>query len=184
MLCSITFAATAILRAIRHISADFADGEPRKRARTASCHHEDDRYSDIREDEEFWFEDGTIVLLSGQVKFRVYRGVLTEHSPVFVDMLSLPQPALCEDAQYSCPVMQLQDHPETLRHVFRLLMHRKTAWYVAYAILMFSTARLFTVTFSFVAADSSPTFDMVSAYIRIVHKYQMDHFPRSVARLS
>ncbi|RPD58558.1 hypothetical protein L227DRAFT_576943 [Lentinus tigrinus ALCF2SS1-6] len=49
----------------------------------------------------FWPEDGTIILLAGQVKFRVYRGVLTEHSPLFAEMLSLPQPAELHDAQYS-----------------------------------------------------------------------------------
>lgn len=93
------------------------DSEPRKRARTT---HDEDECAEAREDDEFWLEDGTIVLLAGQVKFRVYRGVLTEHSPVFVEMLSLPQPAELQDAQYSCPVIRLHDHPGTLRHVLRL----------------------------------------------------------------
>ncbi|TFK81981.1 hypothetical protein K466DRAFT_666795 [Polyporus arcularius HHB13444] len=125
------------------------DSEPRKRARTS---HDEDECVDAHEDKEFWFDDGTIVLLAGQVKFRVYRGVLTEHSPVFVEMLSLPQPSEAPTSQYSCPVIRLHDNPETLRHVFRLLMPRKIAIFVY----------------------SAPTFDMVSAYIRIAHKYQMD----------
>ncbi|KAI0700387.1 hypothetical protein C8T65DRAFT_709696 [Cerioporus squamosus] len=97
-----------------------------------------------REDEEFWFDDGTIVLVAGNIKFRVYRGILTEHSPFFAETLSLPQPTECQG---------VHDNPESLRHVFRLLMPRKTANF---------------------AAVGSPMFDMVSAYIRIAHKYQME----------
>ncbi|RDX48948.1 hypothetical protein OH76DRAFT_615120 [Lentinus brumalis] len=44
-------------------------------------------------DEELWFEDGTIVLVAGHVEFKVYVRPLIEHSPVFRDMLSLPQRA-------------------------------------------------------------------------------------------
>ncbi|KAI0705966.1 hypothetical protein C8T65DRAFT_740693 [Cerioporus squamosus] len=48
---------------------------------------------DLRKDEEFWMDDGTIILIARGVGFRVYWGVLSSHSPVFAEMFSLPQPA-------------------------------------------------------------------------------------------
>ncbi|TFK81982.1 hypothetical protein K466DRAFT_666796 [Polyporus arcularius HHB13444] len=133
------------------MSTTSPDSQPRKRARTAS--RDEDQCCDPREDEEFWLHDGTVVLLAGQTKFRVYLGVLTEHSSVFVEMMSLPQPVDFQGVQYSCPVIRLHDNPDDLRRVFRLLMPRKT---------------------SNLGCDSAPTFETVSAYIRIAHKYQMD----------
>ena len=37
-------------------------------------------------DEDFWFEDGTVVLVAEGVEFRVYEGLLADHSPVLRDM--------------------------------------------------------------------------------------------------
>lgn len=37
-------------------------------------------------DAEFWFEDGTIVLVARDVEFRVYKSILADHSPVFSNM--------------------------------------------------------------------------------------------------
>ncbi|KAK7020331.1 hypothetical protein R3P38DRAFT_2967546 [Favolaschia claudopus] len=41
---------------------------------------------------ELWFEDGSIVIKAGNSLYRVYRGALSNHSPVFRDMLAFPQP--------------------------------------------------------------------------------------------
>ena len=50
-----------------------------------------------RKSEVFWFEDGDIVLSvtedAVEHHFRVHRPILTIHSPVFRDMLSIPQPS-------------------------------------------------------------------------------------------
>ena len=43
-------------------------------------------------DTEFWFEDGTIILIAQDIEFRVYKGFLASRFPVFSDMLSFPQP--------------------------------------------------------------------------------------------
>ena len=42
---------------------------------------------------EFWFADGSIILLAGDVLFRVHKSFLARHSVVFRDMFSLPQPS-------------------------------------------------------------------------------------------
>ena len=39
--------------------------------------------SQLKKDEEFWFDDGTVILHAGDVEFRVYRGLLESHSTVF-----------------------------------------------------------------------------------------------------
>ena len=81
----------------------------------------------LKKDEEFWFEDGNLLLVARDVQFRVYQGPLVAHSPVFQDMLSLPQPA--EDSVHrerhgdpSCPTVPLIDSPEDLRHFLRVFM--------------------------------------------------------------
>ncbi|KAI0753726.1 hypothetical protein C8Q74DRAFT_1306585 [Fomes fomentarius] len=90
------------------------------------------------QDAEFWFDDGTIILLAQGVAFKVYRGPLVEHSAVFKDMLSFPQPPISRaDAESSsagpsngaqaqeCPQVTLYDSPYDMRHVLRVLMPRK-----------------------------------------------------------
>lgn len=79
-------------------------------------------------DEEFWYDDGNIILIARDVEFRIYRGILAEKSPVFSDMFSLPQPpaaslsAAAAVADGSCPVVHLSDSSEDIRHVLRAFM--------------------------------------------------------------
>ena len=75
-------------------------------------------------DDEFWLEDGNLTLIAGDVEFRVYKGPLMAVSPVFKDMLSLPQPAATQ-VEPACPVIPLPDSPADLRHVLRVLMLTK-----------------------------------------------------------
>ncbi|TBU51802.1 hypothetical protein BD310DRAFT_962923 [Dichomitus squalens] len=76
-------------------------------------------------DYELWYEDGTIILIAHDVEFRVYRGPLAKHSPLFRDMLSIPQPVephlLYQGQGQSpeCPLIHLSDSPEDLRHILR-----------------------------------------------------------------
>ncbi|KAF7331369.1 hypothetical protein MKEN_00014700 [Mycena kentingensis (nom. inval.)] len=48
--------------------------------------------TEIRCVEDLWFDDGDLVLQAGTARYRVYRVVLSLHSPVFKDMLAFPQP--------------------------------------------------------------------------------------------
>ena len=77
------------------------------------------------QDDEFWYEDGTIYLTAGNVAFKAYRGPLVEHSPVFRDMFSLPQPPTTTEPSLPHPVVPLQDSPQDLRHLLRALMPSK-----------------------------------------------------------
>ena len=75
-----------------------------------------------RRDAEFWFEDGTVVLVAGGVEFKVYRGILSDRSPVFEDMFSFPQPP--SSSPFDTPVVHLTDSPQDLRHILRACMLR------------------------------------------------------------
>ncbi|KIY47469.1 hypothetical protein FISHEDRAFT_45129 [Fistulina hepatica ATCC 64428] len=55
---------------------------------------------------EFWFEDGSIVLLVEDVLFRVHRTTLARHSQVFATTFCLPQPA-DEPSFDGCPLINL-----------------------------------------------------------------------------
>ena len=78
-----------------------------------------------QQDEEFWYEDGTVILVVHDVEFRIYKGLLADHSPVFRDMFSLPQPPDPPEAGCApCPVVHLADSPEDLRYVLRIYMAR------------------------------------------------------------
>ena len=73
-------------------------------------------------DGDYWFEDGNIILVSENVAFKVYRGLLAEHSSVFRSMLdigqAIPNPAEMVDG---CHVIPLYDSPNDIRGIFRLI---------------------------------------------------------------
>ena len=60
----------------------------------------------LQRDEEFWFEDGSIVLQVESTQFRIAKTMFARHSNVFRDMLSLPLPA-DEPLVEGCPVVVL-----------------------------------------------------------------------------
>ncbi|KAI6000305.1 hypothetical protein F5J12DRAFT_724029 [Pisolithus orientalis] len=72
-----------------------------------------------------WFDDGNIILVAEGKCFKVYRGMLSLHSPIFKDMLSCPQPVDQEEEESDgegCPVIHLQQDSATeVQHVLRAL---------------------------------------------------------------
>ncbi|GBE89324.1 hypothetical protein SCP_1503320 [Sparassis crispa] len=74
--------------------------------------------SDPQQDAEFWFEDGSIVLIAQDIAFRVHRGVLSRHSEVFRDLLKVPGK---QEEKFGCPFVHLSDSPADLRSLLRVL---------------------------------------------------------------
>ncbi|RDX48035.1 hypothetical protein OH76DRAFT_1353124 [Lentinus brumalis] len=74
-------------------------------------------------DAEFWFDDGNLVLITTPptVTFRVYRGLLAAQSEVFAGMFA---GSSSQDAEsyHECPIVQLSDSPQDLRHLLRVLL--------------------------------------------------------------
>ncbi|KAJ7251578.1 hypothetical protein C8J57DRAFT_1474444 [Mycena rebaudengoi] len=100
--------------------------------------------------EELWFKDGTLVLAAENSLFRVYAGLLAKRSPVFHDMLQIPQP---EDTEIidGCPVVRLADDERDLRYFLNAL---------------------FDYEF-FGAFPATTTFDIVAGVIRLSTKYDV-----------
>ncbi|KAF7322122.1 Zn-dependent hydrolase oxidoreductase family [Mycena kentingensis (nom. inval.)] len=73
------------------------------------------RHLDGTRSPEFWYHDGSIVLLLDDQMFRVHQTVLAAHSEVFAGLFTLPQPAPAPSASAKgemiegCHVVQLHD---------------------------------------------------------------------------
>lgn len=79
---------------------------------------------------EFWLYDGSIVLAVGNTLFRVHQTILANHSEVFADLFTIPQP----DGEFmidGCHVVHLYDDEkdflDLLKAVYRpeYVVHRK-----------------------------------------------------------
>ena len=122
---------------------------PRKRARSDSVEEQDlpatatvcsllymlqaRRLILLQKDEEFWLEDGTVILITGYVQFRVYSGILANHSTVFKEIFSEPHSvrhvSVHGGHDFPCPVVRLSDSPHDLRHLLRVYMpHEDTSY--------------------------------------------------------
>ncbi|RPD58552.1 hypothetical protein L226DRAFT_147711 [Lentinus tigrinus ALCF2SS1-7] len=104
-----------------------------------------------QQDKDFWLQDGLLILVAGNVKFRVFRTLLIKHSPLFSDLVSLPQPAQTS-YEDGLPVVELFEKPAHVRHILRALMPDD-----------FLPTPL-----------GSPTYEMLASFIRMGHKYQFD----------
>ncbi|RDX49512.1 hypothetical protein OH76DRAFT_1310765, partial [Lentinus brumalis] len=108
-------------------------------------------------DEEFWLEDGNIILVTSlrPTAFRVYKALLARQVEAFADMFASSTAQESESYQ-GCPVVQLADAPEDLRHLLRVLVP--------------TTDPLFCR-----AKDGPlPTLHQFSAIIRLSHKYRIE----------
>lgn len=69
-----------------------------------------------------WFADDSVVLRADDTLFRVYSGILSQASPVFKDMFTIPQPATDECESYDgCPLVHAPDSAQDLRPFLRAL---------------------------------------------------------------
>ncbi|KAM5539653.1 hypothetical protein V8D89_006762 [Ganoderma adspersum] len=127
-----------------------------KRARTAiSCEDASGEAGvSLKRSDEFWIEDGNIVLVAGETAFRVYRGLLALQSTVFTDLFASSSPS-AEERFDDCPVIRLTDSPQDLAHLLRALL--PTSLYTE-------------------ARETPPmSLHKISAIIRLTHKYHIEN---------
>jgi len=95
---------------------------PLKRPRTESNAIPGALKKDLVKDEEAWFYDGNIDIIAEGIAFRVHRSVLSLHSDLFRDMLSIPQ---ANDARTSgdVPAVDVADSADDMRHLLLTLYH-------------------------------------------------------------
>ncbi len=111
------------------MSADHEDeNRPQKRPRTAEKDHPKSSTSDtprgdsdnFRRHEEFWLDDGSIVLVARRTTaFRIYRVLLAAQSTIFADMFASSSPSTDEMIE-GCPVVHLSDAPSDVAHFLRV----------------------------------------------------------------
>jgi hypothetical protein len=73
---------------------------------------------------ELWFDDGTLVLQAGSCIYRVYKGLLTMQSPVFLEIISIPQMDKVELME-GCPVIHVHDPPEDVTNFLKAIHDSK-----------------------------------------------------------
>lgn len=79
--------------------------------------------STIREDDQFWIEDGTVVVIANNaVAFRVYKGLLAHLSPAFRDLMTIGDTSKNADLMDGVPVVHVDDAPESLRHFLNIAL--------------------------------------------------------------
>lgn len=81
-------------------------------------------------DSQVWFDDGNIIIVAGEVAFRVYKGTLARSSEVFQHLFSLPTPDSDADRTDleqadGVPVVHLPDSHVDLKHLFLALYCNK-----------------------------------------------------------
>ncbi|KAI0742450.1 hypothetical protein C8Q80DRAFT_908114 [Daedaleopsis nitida] len=131
------------------------DGAPQAKKARQQDDGSQDSVTEGRMDEDFWEDEGLVILAAGNVRFQVHKSVLAYHSPVFADMFSLPPPIDASATSPSTPVVHLDDSPEDLRYVLQTILPRKDL--------------------RFVGSNESLSADAVLACARLGHKYQIDH---------
>ena len=129
----------------------------------------------LKKDEEFWFEDGTVILHAGDVEFRVYGGLLESHSAVFKELLAQSHPtravSIAGRTDFLCPVIKLPDSPHDLRHVLQSCMPKQSGRSVGFEW----SVRIHVDISDSLYGTPTPSFDMVSATIRLGQKYKITH---------
>ncbi|OCH85370.1 hypothetical protein OBBRIDRAFT_859454 [Obba rivulosa] len=106
--------------------------------------------TELVRDEEFWYDDGSVVLQTGDHGFRVHKAVLSKAAPFFEGLFSVPQPS-GQDKVDGCDVVQMQDSCYDIRQLLRLIYQGR----------------------SYYEADGRVNFTTVATTIRIAHKFDM-----------
>ena len=166
------------------MSSDNEDLRPQKRLRTAEDAPSEPSISsppsngdlntgNLTRHEEFWFDDGSVVLVAQNTAFRVFRTLLAAQSTVFADMLSSSSPN-AEEMFEGCPVVHLSDSPQDAAHLLHVLLPKSQRTYVLHPKL--STV-VFTTQFAphtrLYAREPLFSFPQISAIIRLAHKYHV-----------
>lgn len=71
---------------------------------------------------EYWYDDGSIILVVGDTAFRVHKSILSQHSDVFADLFTIPEPPKNEsDSVDGCSVVHLQDDLKDFTEVIKAI---------------------------------------------------------------
>ena len=69
---------------------------------------------------DFYFPDGSVVMIVEQTAFRIHKYVLARHSEVFNGMWDVPQPSV-SDTYDGCPAVKLTDSKTDFIDVMKVM---------------------------------------------------------------
>ncbi|GBE89238.1 hypothetical protein SCP_1502460 [Sparassis crispa] len=126
-----------------------ASSTGRKRCRT----DEVDTVRLPQRSDEFWFTDGSIVLIAEGRAFRVHQSILAKNSQVFTDLFSISQPVEQRQSETidGCPLVHLSDSADDLLHLLRAVYDGRN--YLRHDRIAFAR---------------------IAALVRMSHKYEID----------
>ncbi|KAH9832529.1 uncharacterized protein C8Q71DRAFT_910044 [Rhodofomes roseus] len=101
-----------------------------------------------------WYSDGNVILVAGNQAFRVHKGILSQYSPVFRDLFTIPQPQ-CELLIDGCAVVHLPDDP----------LH-----------LEFLLSAMYDRSFFNGAGKSQQIAEVAAGILALAHKYNIESF--------
>jgi len=81
--------------------------------------------------EALWFEDGNIVLIAEDTAFRVYRRILSSHSPVFRERLASLKHKSESDLRSQmegCPVLHVDDRADDFALFLKIIFDGASVW--------------------------------------------------------
>ncbi|KAF7323497.1 ABC transporter protein [Mycena chlorophos] len=104
---------------------------------------------------DLWFSDGNIVLQAGNTQFKVFQGILAVRSPIFRDMLAMPQAADVELVE-GCPLVHMPDEEADAVAFLNAIYHPS----------------------SFPSYPNPTTLDTILGCLSLAHKYEVDDLRR------
>ncbi|KAF7295811.1 BTB domain-containing protein [Mycena chlorophos] len=104
---------------------------------------------------DLWFSDGSIVLQAGNTQFRVFHSILAVRSPIFRDMLAIPQPPEAEFVD-GCPLVHLPDDEADTTAFLNAVYHPN----------------------SFPSYPNDTTLNTIIGCLNLAHKYEVDDLRR------
>ena len=76
---------------------------------TDSCTMANPAFQEGPQRSDVWYDDGNVVLQAENILFKVYRGVLSQQSPFFNDLFTLPQESDESEKYEGCPLVLMHD---------------------------------------------------------------------------
>lgn len=133
--CSSRIHASLLLQHLMHASLSQESAEPDYiQTSLVKLEHAGDSLAESKlpysPDNQFWYPDGTIIVVAQSIGFRIYKGLLAEASEMFHDMFNnaspSPPPSQAERSvtpSDGCPVVRVSDTAAEIRSLLNVLLH-------------------------------------------------------------
>ncbi|EIW56963.1 uncharacterized protein TRAVEDRAFT_151611 [Trametes versicolor FP-101664 SS1] len=114
-----------------------------------------DAFPGVVRHQEYWFDDGSVVVIAQDTAYKIHKSMLARHSEVFNGLFSVPQTS-ADDHLDGCPVVPVPDSSADFSNLLKAL---------------YDTSR----DSSLFQLDRRLSFSVVAGLYELAHKYQIDH---------